>query len=103
MKNSNLNFQRILKVRHNKFRSISIKYLLLIQICFFNLSISSAQVLESQFIDPPQSSRVMTWWHWENGPITKDGITKDLEAMKNAGYGGAIMFSIGHFPLHHGS
>jgi len=98
MKNSNLNIQRILKVRHNKFRSFSIKYLLLIQICFFNLSISNAQVLENQFIDPPQSSRVMTWWHWENGPITKDGITKDLEAMKNAGFGGAIMFNIGHFP-----
>jgi hypothetical protein len=88
----------IVKRKNNKYRRFSIKYLLLIQFCYLSINISNAQVLESHFINPPQSSRVMTWWHWENGHVTKDGITKDLEAMKNAGFGGAIMFNVGHFP-----
>jgi hypothetical protein len=79
-------------------RRFSIKYLLLIQLCYLSINISNAQILQSHFINPPQSSRVMTWWHWENGHISREGITKDLEAMKNAGFGGAIMFNVGHFP-----
>jgi hypothetical protein len=29
-----------------------------------------------------------TWWHWTNGNVTKEGITKDLEWMKRVGIGG---------------
>lgn len=37
----------------------------------------------------------MTWWHWLDGNITREGITADLEAMKRAGLGGAYMFDAG--------
>jgi len=36
----------------------------------------------------------MTWWHWMNGNITKEGITADLEAMKRIGLGGAQIFNV---------
>lgn len=98
MKKINRYMPEIVKRKEIKFRIISIKYLLLIQLCYLSFNISNAQVLENHFVSPPNSSRAMTWWHWENGHVNKDGITKDMEAMRNAGLGGAIMFNVGHFP-----
>ena len=40
---------------------------------------------ETGFKTPPQEVKVHTWWHWMDGSITKDGITKDLETMHNQG------------------
>ena len=49
-------------------------------------------ILEVGFKSPPDSTRPYTWWHWVNGNISKDGITKDLEAMKAVGIGGFQLF-----------
>ena len=49
----------------------------------------------SEFQNPPTSSKVHTWWHWMGGNITKNGITKDLEAMKVQGVVQATIFNIG--------
>lgn len=49
----------------------------------------------SEFQNPPTSSKVHVWWHWMGGNITKDGITKDLEAMKAQGVVQATIFNIG--------
>lgn len=38
-------------------------------------------------------SGVGTWWHWMNGHITREGITKDLEAMAAAGIDTATIFN----------
>lgn len=50
---------------------------------------------EAAFLRPPFSSGVYTWWHWMNGNITKDGITRDLEAMKANGIAGFQLFEAG--------
>ena len=50
--------------------------------------------LERGFACPPASARPHTWWHWMNGNITKEGITADLEAMADAGLGGAQIFNV---------
>ncbi len=57
------------------------------------LTASAASVgsLENSFLNPPDSARPQTWWHWMNGNITKEGITADLEAMKQIGLGGATI------------
>jgi len=47
------------------------------------------------FKNPPASARPHTWWHWMDGNVTKEGITADLEAMKEVGIGGAQMFTVG--------
>ena len=47
--------------------------------------------LEGGFLNPPDSSKPQTWWHWMNGNISKVGITADLEAMKHIGLGGATI------------
>ena len=50
--------------------------------------------LEALFKNPPRSAKAYTWWHWMNGNISKEGITKDLEAMQRAGIGGVQTFNI---------
>lgn len=43
--------------------------------------------------DPAPTSSVGTWWHWMNGHVTREGITKDLEAMRRAGVRNATIFN----------
>lgn len=49
----------------------------------------------SDFLKPPDSSKPFTWWHWMNGNVTTDGITRDLEFMQKAGIGGFQLFQVG--------
>lgn len=51
--------------------------------------------LEEGFTNPPGSSRIRSYWWWLNSGVTRECITKDLEAMKENGYGGAIIFDAG--------
>jgi hypothetical protein len=55
---------------------------------------AAADPLESGFLNPPDSARPQTWWHWMNGNITKAGVTADLEAMKQIGLGGATIVNV---------
>ena len=58
-------------------------------------SIASAQAsLDAGFLNPPERAKPHTWWHWNNGNISKEGITADLEAMKRIGLGGAQIFNV---------
>src|SRR5690606_1371842 len=47
--------------------------------------------LES-FKRPSGLNRPLTWWHWINGNVTKEGIKKDLIDMKRVGIGGVQLF-----------
>ncbi len=51
----------------------------------------------AEFSSPPQNVKLHTWWHWLDGAITKEGITKDLEAMKQQGIVQATILNIGLF------
>ena len=50
--------------------------------------------LQQLFDAPPQSRGANAWWHWQGANVTKSGITRDLEAMKDAGLSGATIFNI---------
>ena len=56
---------------------------------------TAAGGLQSEFLRPPAAARPHTWWHWMNGNVTADGITRDLEAMARVGVGGVQMFDVG--------
>ncbi len=49
----------------------------------------------STFYTPPASAGVYTWWHWMDGNITREGITRDLESMKKQGITGVTILNIG--------
>ncbi len=53
---------------------------------------SLADTLEKDFKNLPPGARAETWWHFTTNHITKEGITRDLEAMKAIGYSGAHIF-----------
>lgn len=50
--------------------------------------------LAGMFRQPPMDYRPYVWWHWMGSNFSKEGITKDLEAMKEAGIGGATIFNL---------
>ncbi len=60
-----------------------------------SLRAAAEEALEAGFRRPPASARPFTWWHWMNGNITADGITRDLEALRAAGVGGFQIFQVG--------
>jgi hypothetical protein len=51
--------------------------------------------LRADFINPPDYAGLRAFWWWLNSNLTEDCITKDLEAMRANGYGGAIIFDAG--------
>ncbi|WP_223827538.1 glycosyl hydrolase [Hymenobacter armeniacus] len=53
-----------------------------------------APELESVFKNPPEAARPWVFWYWMNGAVTPAAITADLEAMKEAGIGGAYLMPI---------
>ena len=52
------------------------------------------QKIRTGFITPHDSNTVWCYWYWIGDDISKDGITKDLEAMKEVGIGAAFIGNI---------
>ena len=52
---------------------------------------ATAADLEQAFTHPPESTQPRCYWYWMDGQITKDGLTRDLEAMKRVGIGEAYI------------
>ncbi len=63
---------------------------ILINVCACGQSLSP-----NMFMNPPCETSLHTWWHWMDGCISKDGITKDLESMKKNGISQATIVNIG--------
>ena len=46
------------------------------------------------FLYPPESAKPGVLWMWMGANLSKEGITKDLEALKKAGFNRTTMFSL---------
>ena len=57
---------------------------------------TAAEDSAGDFANPPYSARPWVYWYWMQANATRDGITKDLEAMAQSGIGGAYLMPIGH-------
>ena len=55
---------------------------------------SSSGELRQDFLDPPEQAKPWVFWYWMNASVSKEGITADLEAMQEAGIGGAYLMPI---------
>jgi len=51
--------------------------------------------LEGGFLNPPAEARLHAYWWWLNGNVTQEAITRDLEAMTEKGFGGALITDAG--------
>jgi len=54
-----------------------------------------ALTLDEGFRAPPNEAKPQTWYHMMNGNVTKEGVTRDFEAMAAAGLGGMQIFAVG--------
>lgn len=50
--------------------------------------------LQLSFKNPPKTAKPRTWMHAMSGNMSKEGMTKDLEALAAAGQGGILLFNI---------
>lgn len=73
------------------------KYIALLFLLVPTLCIAQPATLQQSFQSPPNAAKPRVWWHWMNGNITKEGITKDLEWMKRVGIGGFQNFDASLF------
>jgi hypothetical protein len=53
-----------------------------------------ADDLEHSFRNPPPATKPWVYWYWISDNISRDGITRDLEAMARAGIGEALIGNI---------
>lgn len=58
------------------------------------LSVAEFDKVKSGFVTPADTNKVWCYWYWLNDDISKEGVTKDLESMKEAGIGGAFIGNI---------
>ena len=55
-----------------------------------------AATLEDGFVNPPSSIQTSIYWYWMSDNISKEGVVKDLHAMKMAGINRAFIGNIGY-------
>ena len=72
----------------SNFMKVKLLIALALSLCAASLMASD---LSGQFAKPPASARPWVYWFWNNGNVSKAGITADLEAMQRAGIGGVII------------
>jgi hypothetical protein len=80
------------------------KRLLSLVILQFLLVYCAAQtsLLEANFLLPPKSLHTSVYWYWMSGDISREGVIKDLEAMKKAGINRAFIGNIYDEPFESG-
>ena len=76
-----------------------VRSIFLIAICLLGSVLLKAQKstsfsLESAFKNPSDESKPWVLWYWMHAAISKEGITADLEAMKEVGIAGAYLVFI---------
>ena len=57
--------------------------------------LAGSDELQDVFHTPPRSAGVRCWWWWLNSNVTREAITRDLEAMHGKGFSGAMIFDAG--------
>ncbi len=59
-----------------------------------SLSLRAADPLAAGFAQPPAQTKPWCYWYWINDNISREGITRDLEAMARVGIGEVLIGNI---------
>ncbi len=65
-----------------------------VSMLFINSLSIKSQTLYEDFLSPPSDTRPWVYWMWINGNVDKESVTKDIEAMNQAGIGGALVLDV---------
>ena len=80
-----------MRMRNHPPRGSTVAIILAAVLSFCSLHLRADSQLESGWTNPPIDARMRVYWWWLNGNVTAQSITRDLEAMKAKGIGGAIL------------
>jgi hypothetical protein len=70
------------------------KRILILLAGLISFTASGADPLAKGFVDPPDQTKPWCYWYWISDNISKEGITRDLEAMARVGIGEAFIGNI---------
>jgi hypothetical protein len=59
-------------------------------------TVNSPSALETGFVNPPAGIQTSVYWYWMSDNISKQGVIKDLHAMKSVGINRAFIGNIGY-------
>jgi hypothetical protein len=80
-------------------RTLSILTALVLSLATFTAdnfaAVTEVQSQHAQFAKPDAANKPWVFWFWNNGNITAEGITADLEAMARTGIGGVLIMEVG--------
>jgi hypothetical protein len=62
---------------------------------FLFVQCDTNDVLKERFISPPATSFPGVYWYFMDGNLSREGMTKDLESMKEVGIGNLIFLEVG--------
>ena len=62
--------------------------------CLFVSLAHAADLLATGFANPPEQTKPWCYWYWISDNTTKEGITRDLEAMARVGIVEALIGNI---------
>lgn len=62
---------------------------------FLVMQVTWGQSMLTGFQSPPDSIQTSVYWYWISGNISREGVVKDLEAMKRAGINRAFIGNVG--------
>ncbi|MCX6899513.1 MAG: glycosyl hydrolase [Verrucomicrobia bacterium] len=68
--------------------------LTLLALCALANTGAAADDLAKGFASPPEQTKPWCYWYWISDNISKEGITRDLEAMARVGIGGALIGNV---------
>lgn len=73
---------------------MTIRYLMMSILFLAGIGVEG-QTMEEAFRNPPAEAKPLMIWQWMDGLVSREGITADLEAYKEAGIGGVQNFQVG--------
>lgn len=66
----------------------------LLQNCNTKNSNNNIEELKAGFLNPPEDTRPGVYWYFMDGNLSKEGMTADLESMKQAGIGTVLFLEV---------
>jgi hypothetical protein len=88
-------YKTTIRQKRNQSMAFSLRRIFLLALLLAFANVAVADELVDRFANPPDGTKPRCYWYWIDGQITREGITRDLEAMRRVGIGEGYIGIIG--------
>ncbi len=78
----------------NIFKAVAALALMALMNSCNEASDTDLEEIKQCFVNPPESARPGVYWYFMDGNLSKEGMTKDLESMKEKGIGSVVFLEV---------